>query len=128
MVGDAALREVVGADAFGAVAAADQAFAFRSNFCVVFAFLRVTNARRQYRQGLRLVLVLRTAILTFDDEAGRQVGDAYRRIGFLNVLTACARRAEGVDADVRRVDVDFFEFVSLRHHRDGTGRGVDASL
>lgn len=72
--------------------------------------------------GLAPVLVLRTAILTFDDEAGRQVGDAYRRIGFLNVLTACARRAEGVDADVRRVDVDFFEFVSLRHHRDGTGR------
>ena len=41
VVGHAALRVVVGADAFAAVAAADQGFAFGGFFGLGFAFLRV---------------------------------------------------------------------------------------
>ena len=45
VIGDAALREVVSADAFGAVAAADQAFARGGDFRGLFAFLPVFEAR-----------------------------------------------------------------------------------
>ena len=122
------LREIVGTDALGAVTAADQALALGSDLVVLRALLRVADARRQHRQRLRLVLVLRAPVLAFDDDAGRQVDNAHRRIGFVDVLTAGARRAEGVDANLGRVDLHVFEFVGLGHHRDGARRGMDAPL
>jgi hypothetical protein len=109
VVGDAALREVVGADALGAVAGADQALARAGDLLLLLARLRVLDARRQHRHGLRLVAVLRAVVLAFDDDAGRQVGDAHRRVGLVDVLAAGARGAEGVDAQVGRVDVDVAE-------------------
>ena len=44
------------------------------------------------------------------------------------MLAAGARGAEGVDAQVGRVEVDVLDLVGFRHHRDGTGRGVDTPL
>ena len=44
VVGYAALRVVVGADAFAAVAAADKGFAFGGFFGLGFAFLRIVQA------------------------------------------------------------------------------------
>ncbi len=43
------------------------------------------------------------------------------------MLAAGARGAEGVDAQVRRIDHDV-GILGLGHHRDGAGGGVDAAL
>ncbi len=57
----------------------------------------------------------------------RQVGDAHRRVGLVDVLAAGAGRAVGVDADVGVVHLDV-DVLRLRQHRDGGGRGVDTAL
>ena len=92
MVGDAALRKVVGADALGAVAAADQRFALGGNLAVRFLLLFVLDARGQHAHCLRLVLVLRAAVLAFDHGAGRQMGDAHGGVGLVDVLAARTAR------------------------------------
>ena len=129
MVGDAALREIVGADAFGTVAAADQRFA-RLGFLRLLALASALSFSRaaSTSSALRAVLVLRAVVLAFNDETRRQMGDADGGIGFVDVLAAGTRCAEGVDAQLRRIEHDFGDFVGLGHHRDGAGRGVDAAL
>jgi len=72
--------------------------------------------------------VLRAVVLTFDHQAGGQVGDAHRGIGLVDVLAAGAGGPVGVDAQVGRVDVDLADLVGFRHYRHGAGRGVDAAL
>ena len=72
--------------------------------------------------------MLRTAILTLHHQASWEVGDADGRVGFVDVLTARARGAEGVDADVGSVDGDVFQLIGFRHHRHGTGRCVHTAL
>src|SRR5690606_9527649 len=73
-------------------------------------------------------LVLAAVVLAFDHDAARNVRDAYRRIGLVDVLAASARGAEGVDAQVGRVDVHILHLVGFRHHGHGAGRSVDATL
>jgi hypothetical protein len=77
---------------------------------------------------LRLVLVLRAVVLALDDDAGGQVRDAHGGVGLVHVLAAGAGGAEGVDAQLGRVDVDIGHLVGLGQHRHGAGRGVDAAL
>ena len=61
VIGDAALRKVVGADALGAVAAADQrACASPPSFALLLAHLLVLDARGEHAERARLVLVLRS--------------------------------------------------------------------
>jgi methyl-accepting chemotaxis protein len=129
VVGDAALRKVVGADALGAVAAADQALArvrrsWLSRRAVCASLMRAA-ARRH---GLCLVAVLRAVVLAFDDDAGRQVRDAHRRIGLVDVLTAGTRGTEGVDAQIGGLMSHFTDLIGFRHHGHRAGRGVDAAL
>ena len=83
VVGDATLWVVVGADAFAAVAAADQGFAFSGFFGLGFAFLRVVQAGGEDFHRLRFVGVLAAAVLAFDHHAGGQVGDADGGVGLL---------------------------------------------
>ncbi len=128
MVGDAPLREVVGADAFGAVAAADQRFAFGRDLAVRCLLLFVLDARGQHAHGLRLVLVLRAAVLAFDDSAGRDVRDAHGGVGLVDVLAARAGCAKGIDAQLGRIQFHFTHFIGFRQDRHGAGRGVDAAL
>ena len=47
--------------------------------------------------------------------------------GLVDVLAAGALRADGVDAQVRVVDIDV-DVLGLGQHRDGGGRGMDAAL
>ncbi len=128
MVGDPSLREVVGADALGTVARADQAFARAGDVALLGAHLDVPDARGQHAQSGRPVGVLRTAILTFGDDAGRDVRDAHGRIGLVDVLTAGSRGAEGIDAQIGRVEGDLVDLVGFRHDRHGARRGMDATL
>ena len=85
---------------------ADQALARRRLLSLPLGPLAVEQARREHRHRLRAVAVLRAVVLALDDEAGRQVRDAHRRVGLVDVLAAGARRAERVDAQVGRVDLD----------------------
>ena len=55
--------------------------------------------------------MLRAFILAFNDGSGRDVGEADGRVGFIHVLTAGARGAEGIDPEVGRVDLDLFDFM-----------------
>ncbi len=70
VVGHAALREIVGADALAAIAAADQALAQRR-----LLLLRARGAavsmqpRREHGHCRRAVAVLRAVVLAFDDDA-----------------------------------------------------------
>ncbi len=75
-----------------------------------------------HRRGL--VLVLRALDLARDDDAGRQVAQAHRRVGLVDVLTAGAARAEGVDLEVGLVDLDVdlvLAEVGQRHHAGEAG-------
>ena len=58
VVGDAALRVVVGADAFASVTAADQAFALCRLFVLGFGALDVQEARGKQAHGFGAVFVL----------------------------------------------------------------------
>src|SRR6476659_1113201 len=97
VVGDAALREVVGADAVGAVARADEPLPLGGLLRLLLAHLLVLDARGEHAPGLLAVLVLAPRVLAFDHDAGGRVRVAHRRIGLVHVLAAGAARAERVD-------------------------------
>ena len=128
MIGDTPLRKIVGADAFTAVARADQRFALGGLFGVLLAGLFVLDARGQHPPRLILVFVLRAAVLALDHNAGWQVGEAHRRIGLVDMLPAGAGSAEGINPHVRRIDDDITGFIGFGHDRHRGGGGVDASL
>ena len=85
-------------------------------------------ARRQHPQGLRLVAVLAATVLAFGHDARGQVCDAHRRVGLVNVLAACTTRAVGVNAQVRRVDLDGLRFVGFGQHCHRAGTGMNTPL
>ena len=128
MVRQPPLREVVGADAVAAVAAADQALAQRGLLGGALAALFLLDARLQHLQRLGLVAVLAAAVLAFGHDAGGQVHHAHGRVRLVDVLPTRAAGAEGVDAQVRRVQRDGLVLVGLGHHGHGAGAGVDAAL
>src|SRR5574343_984814 len=128
VVGDPSLWEIVGADTLGAVAGTDQALAGTGDDALLGAHLDVLDPGSQHAHGRGLVGVLRTTVLAFGNDAGRQVGDAHRRVGLVDVLAASTGGTEGVDAQVGRVEVDVLDLVGFRHHGNGARRGVDAPL
>ena len=128
VVAHAALRKVVGADAVAAVAAAYQALARGRFFGGALAALFFLQARLQHLQRARLVAVLAAAVLAFGHQARGQVNHAHGGIGFVDVLAARAAGAEGVDAQIGRVERDGGSLVRLGHHGHGGGAGVDAAL
>src|SRR5688500_18048431 len=127
MVGDAPLREVVGADAVGTIAGADEALPLARLLRVRLALLLVLDARGEHTPGLLAVLVLAPRVLALDHDAGRKVGEAHRRVGLVHVLATCSARAVGVHAHVGGVDFHVGR-LGLRHHRHGGRRRVDAPL
>ena len=93
VVGHPPLREIVGADALRAVAGADLRAPLLRAIGVELLVLRVEDARAQKRHRLGAVAVLRPLLLHRDHDAGRQVGDADRRFGLVDVLAARRRRS-----------------------------------
>src|SRR5207244_13245633 len=69
------LREVVGADPLGAVAAADLAFAVGGAHRGLRLALHLVKPGAQHLQSARLVLVLRLLVLLDDDEIGRATSE-----------------------------------------------------
>ena len=81
----------------------------------------------QERHSAGAVLVLRTLVLHDDDGARRQMGDAHRGFGLVDMLAAGALRAHRVDLQVRLVDVDI-DLLGFGQDRDGSRRGMDTPL
>src|SRR5215831_4687695 len=127
VIGDATLREIVGADALGAVAGADLAAAVLRPFGVALGALHLVESRAQHLHRLRLVLVLRLLVLLADHEPGREMRNPDRAIGGVDRLAAWATRPEHVDAQVLVIDLDV-DLLGLGKHCDSRGRGVDAPL
>src|SRR3954452_15728849 len=100
MVGDAALRKIVGADALGAVARADLAAPLRRAFGIELAALLVVELGPQHPHRLSAILVLRPLLLHVNDDAARKMGDADRRLRLVDMLAAGAARAHRVDLEV----------------------------
>ena len=121
MVRDAALREIIGANALGAVTGADQQLALCCLFRCLFGDLHVQQTCLQQGHRAGAVLVLGTLVLALDHDPRRQVCEADRRIGFVHVLAAGSRGAIGIDAKVGGRDVDRLDLVRFRQHGDGTG-------
>ena len=128
MVGDASLRKVVGADALGTVARADQGFARGRFLHLRCTALLVLDARGQHGKRAILVLVLRAAVLAFGNNAGGQVGDAHGGLGLVDVLAAGTGGAIDVNPDVLGPDHHVVDGVGLRHYCDGASRRMNPSL
>lgn len=75
---------------------------------LLFALLQfdLIEPRAQHVPGLRLVLVLRAPGLTDHRDAGRNMRQPHRGLGLVDVLTAGATRAHGIDANVGLGDID----------------------
>ncbi len=114
MVGDPALGEIVGTDTFGAIPGADQQLARLGDFLVRRGVLAVLQLGGEPGHGLGAVLVLRTLFLTLDHNASGQVRDTNRRVGLVDVLTAGAGGAIGVDTQLGRIDLHRRLLIRLR--------------
>src|SRR5882757_2430402 len=128
VVGDPSLRKIISADALGTVPGADQGFARGGFLGLLLAQLPVLDARRQYREGLFLVLVLGAPVLAFHDDAGRQMRDSHGGVCLVDVLAARARGAVGVDSKIRGIQYDVTDCARLGQHRYRASRRVNAAL
>ena len=88
VIGDAALREIIGANTFAAIASAYLAFTCLRLFGVLFLYHGVEQARPQDFHCLDFVFELGFFVLTGNNKACRQVSDAYSRIGCVDALAA----------------------------------------
>ena len=68
------------------------------------------------------------SVLALHDDAGRQVGDAHRGIGLVDVLAARARGAKRVDAQVGGIDLDFDRLVDFGIDEHAGERGMAARV
>ena len=125
MIGHAPLREIVRADAFGPVAGPDHGLARFGLGPMRFGTAKIVKPGAQHLHRLGPVLVLAPLVLLLHDEAGRQMGNANRGIGRVDVLPARAARPVDVDLQIVVVDLDI-DFARFGKHGDGRGGGVDA--
>src|SRR4029079_15417275 len=94
------------ADALAAVAGADLLLAV-GRACRVHALpFGVIDPRAQDVHGGGAVLVLRAAVLHHHHDTGRDMGDADRGFGLVDVLAAGALRAHGLNPQIVVLDVD----------------------
>ena len=126
MVGDTVLGEVIGADLAGPVAGAYLAFPLGGNGGVLLLLLGLVQLGAENFHGPVLVFILAALVLALHHRAGGQVGDADGGLSLVDVLSACAGGAEGVDLQVLGVDGEL-HLLRLGHHGHGGGGGLDAA-
>src|SRR5512145_3370068 len=101
---------------------------------LALAHLELVELRREHGHRLGAVAVLRAVVLALHHDVRRQVGDAHRAVGAVDVLAAGARGAVGVDAQVGGVHLDLDRLVDLgvdEHAGEGgmpAGIGVERAL
>src|SRR6185312_13214977 len=91
-----------------------------------FLELELVEARAQDLHRHVLVFVLGALVLALDDDVGGEVDDAHGGVGHVDVLSALAAGAEGVDAQVLLADVDLDAVVDLGADEDAGEGGVAA--
>src|ERR1700722_7323260 len=123
-------NQLVGLHGVGADLAAKADFGFRGvefieGFAALFEFEFVELGAQDFH-GDFAILVLAAFVLTLDHGVGRQVGDADRGFHFVDVLPAVAAGAEGVNAQVVGLDVDFDAVVNFGNDEGGRKGSVAA--
>src|SRR5713101_974943 len=106
VIGDAVLREIVGADFLGGVAGFDLTAALGGKRGLALFLLLFVEARAKNADGFRAILDLRFFVLLRNDETAGNVRNAYGGIGGVDGLAAGAGRAEGVNAQIFGFDLD----------------------
>ena len=87
MVGDTALREVVGTDLLVAVTGTDLAAALCCLRVLLLLQLQIIQLGTQEAERLLLVLQLGFLGLAVDDDAGRNMGQTYRGVSGVDTLS-----------------------------------------
>src|SRR3989440_302734 len=126
VVGHAALAEVVGANPLAPLAGADLRLAVGGHGRLLLLLRALQQAGLQHAHRLRTVLDLRALVLARHDDPGRDVRDAHRGVGGVDALTAGARRAIDVHAQILLLH-PHVHVLGLRQHGHRHGGGVDAA-
>src|SRR6266567_1040191 len=95
---------------------------------LALADLELVELGLEHGHRFGAIAVLRAIVLALHDDVGRQMGDAHRGIGLVDVLAAGARRAEGVDAKFRRIDLDVDGLVDFGIDKDAGKGSVPARV
>src|SRR5450432_902471 len=95
---------------------------------LALAQLEFVQARLEHRHCLGAIAVLRPVVLALHHDVGRQVRDAHRRVGLVDVLAARAGRPESVDAQIGGVDLDFDGVVDFGVHEHAREGGVSSRV
>src|SRR5262249_4372170 len=103
---DAALREIVGTDSLGPVARANLSAPLCRSLGVAFGALGIVELAAQIIERFRFVLVLRSLFLHEHHDSTRNVCNAARRFGLVEVLAAGALRPHFMDLQAGMVDMD----------------------
>ena len=128
VIGEAVLRKIVGSDSFGTIAGTDHVLSFRAELRFFGGTLRRKDFRAQDGHAFFLVLVLGAFLFGLDDDTGRQVCDSDGGVGFIDMLTAGAAGAVGVDSQIFGADDEFIFGFGFRECGYGCGGGMDTSL
>lgn len=125
VVSHAVLREVIGADALVAHAAADLRAALARDRTLHALALSLVELAREHRHTLGAVLELGALLLTRNNDARRLMDEAHGRARLVDVLATCTGSAVDLHFDILGPEVDV-DLLHLRQHRDRRGRGVHA--
>src|SRR5580704_2813616 len=127
VIGHPALRKIIGANPLVAATAADERPPLLRTLLIDLLLLVLEDAAAKLSHRLGFVLVLALFILALNDNAGRQVRDANRAFGLVDLLAARAAGAHRVDLQILIADVDL-HLGNFRQHGDGGGARVNAAL
>lgn len=127
VIGEAILREVIGADLFVAFACADLFAAGGVDAALLFGPFFFEKAGRENFHGVGAIFNLRAAVLAADDEACGDVHDLDGGIGGVDALAPWATGAADFDADFVGPNMEFHLF-GFGEDGDGGGGGMDAAL
>ena len=127
VVGDTALREVVGAYLLRPVPGPDLGPAIPGDRLLLLTQLHVPQASAQHVHSVLPVLKLRPLFLGRDDEPCRDVRHAHGGGDLVHVLTSGAAGVVDIHADILGFDFDL-QLIGLRQYRHGRRGGVDAAL
>ena len=125
MVGDAALGEIIRADALVAHTGAHLAAALTGHLVVDAGLLDLIELAGQHLHTFLPVLHLAALLLAGHHNPRGLVDQPHRRRGLVDVLAAGAAGAEHLHFDVLGPEVHIHG-LHLRQHRHGGGGGVDA--
>src|SRR4051812_49274725 len=127
MVGDAVLREVIGADLLAAIAGADLRLALLRHGGSLLFLLDLVKTRTQDAHTFFTVLYLRFFVLAADHGAGWNMRDAHGGICGVHGLSAGTRGAESIDAQIFGFDLDI-DILGFGQHGNRDGGSVNAPL